>query len=145
LNFNSLASSYISQAEERLNLAKIEYERKKYNIVVRLCQESVELSLKACLRLVNIEPPKFHDVGPILKNNADKFPQWFKEKIDIFASYSRSLRKERELSMYGDEETNTPPELLYSDYDAQQSIKMAEEVLEYARKLYEEKRTKQNV
>nr|WP_016729893.1 HEPN domain-containing protein [Sulfolobus islandicus] len=69
----------------------------------------------------------------------------FKEKIDIFASYSRSLRKERELSMYGDEETNTSPELLYSDYDAQQSIKMAEEVLEYARKLYEEKRTKQNV
>lgn len=47
--------------------------------------------------------------------------------------------------MYGDEETNTSPELLYSDYDAQQSIKMAEEVLEYARKLYEEKRTKQNV
>nr|WP_016731677.1 hypothetical protein [Sulfolobus islandicus] len=43
----------------------------------------------------------------------------FKEKIDIFASYSRSLRKERELSMYGDEETNTSPELLYSDYDAQ--------------------------
>jgi HEPN domain-containing protein len=110
LSFDSLASSYISQAEERLSLAKIEYERKKYNIIVRLYQESVELFLKACLRLINIEPPKFHDVGPILKNNADKFPQWFKEKIDIFASYSRSLRKERELSMYGDEETNTPPE-----------------------------------
>lgn len=121
-------------------MAKIENERKKYNIVVRLCQEAVELSLKACLRLVNIEPPKFHDVGPILKNNAEKFPQWFREKIDIFASYSRSLRKERELSMYGDEETNTPPELLYSAYDAQLSIRIAEEVLEYAKKLYEEKK-----
>ncbi len=142
LNFDSLAFSYITQAEERLDLAKTEYERKKYNIVVRLCQEAVELSLKACLRLVNIEPPKFHDVGPILKNNTDKFPQWFKEKIDIFASYSRSLRKERELSMYGDEETNTPPELLYSAYDGQQSIKIAEEILEYAKKLYEEKRNK---
>ncbi|BAK54645.1 HEPN domain-containing protein [Sulfurisphaera tokodaii] len=140
MNFDSLALSYILQAEERLNLAKIENERKKYNIVVRLCQEAVELSLKACLRLVNIEPPKFHDVGPILKNNAEKFPQWFREKIDIFASYSRSLRKERELSMYGDEETNTPPELLYSSYDAQQSIKIAEEVLEYTKKLYEEKK-----
>lgn len=42
--------------------------------------------------------------------------------------------------MYGDEETNTPPELLYSEYDAQQSIKMAEEVLEYAKKLFEEKK-----
>ena len=140
LNFDSLAFSYISQAEERLNLARIEYERKKYNIVVRLCQEAVELSLKACLRLISVEPPKFHDVGPVLKNNASSFPQWFKEKIDIFASYSRSLRKERELSVYGDEETNTPPELLYSIYDAQQSIKMAEEVLESARKLYNEKK-----
>jgi len=42
--------------------------------------------------------------------------------------------------VYGDEETNTPPELLYSIYDAQQSIKMAEEVLESARKLYNEKK-----
>jgi hypothetical protein len=41
--------------------------------------------------------------------------------------------------MYGDEETNTPPELLYSDYDAQQSIKMAEEVLEYARNYMKKK------
>nr|WP_291764506.1 hypothetical protein [Caldivirga sp. UBA161] len=73
----------------------------------------------------------------------DKFPQWFREKVDIFASYSRSLRKERELAMYGDEESNTPPEMLYSDYDAQQSLKMAEEVLDYAKRLYEEKRRMQ--
>ncbi|BDC17748.1 HEPN domain-containing protein [Acidianus sp. HS-5] len=141
MSFDSLASSYISQAEERIKLAKIEREDKRYNIVVRLCQEAVELSLKACLRLVGVEPPKFHDVGIVLKDNADKFPQWFKAKIDLFASYSRSLRKERELSMYGDEETNTPPELLYSEYDADQAIKMAEEVLDYAKKLLEGKRS----
>ena len=41
--------------------------------------------------------------------------------------------------MYGDEETNTPPELLYSEYDASQALKEAEEVLDYAKKLYEEK------
>ena len=52
LNFDQFAYSYISQAEERINLARVENERKKYNIVVRLCQEAVELSLKACLRLV---------------------------------------------------------------------------------------------
>ena len=143
LNFDTIAYSYISQAEERVVLAKLEYERKKYNITVRLCQEAVELALKACLRLVNIEPPKFHDVGPLLKANAEKFPEWFRQKIDVFASYSRSLRKERELSMYGDEETGTPPETLYSDYDAQQSVKMAEEVLDYSKKLYEEKKNKQ--
>ncbi|WP_149564747.1 HEPN domain-containing protein [Sulfuracidifex tepidarius] len=140
MNFDSLAFSYLSQAEERLSLAKTEHERRKYNIAVRLCQEAVELSLKACLRLVNIEPPKFHDVGPILRNNAEKFPQWFKDRIDVFASYSRSLRKERELSMYGDEETGTPPEMLYSAYDSEQTIRIAEEVLEHAKRLYEEKK-----
>ncbi|QIW24546.1 hypothetical protein EWF20_10660 [Sulfolobus sp. S-194] len=62
-----------------------------------------------------------------------------RELETFFASYSRSLRKERGLSMYGDEETNTPPELLYSAYDGQQSIKIAEEILEYAKRLYEEK------
>lgn len=134
LNFDSVAQSYISQAEERFALAKLELERKKYNITVRLCQEVVELALKACLRIVNVEPPKFHDVGPVLKDNLDKFPSWFKERIEVFASYSRSLRKERELSMYGDEETNTPPEILYSEYDAQQSLKMAEEILDYSKK-----------
>ncbi|WP_054837262.1 HEPN domain-containing protein [Metallosphaera hakonensis] len=134
MNFDSVAQSYISQAEERFALAKLELERKKYNITVRLCQEVVELALKACLRIVNVEPPKFHDVGPVLKDNLDKFPSWFKERIEVFASYSRSLRKERELSMYGDEETNTPPEILYSEYDAQQSLKMAEEILDYSKK-----------
>ena len=97
MDFDSLASSYISQAEERLSLAKIEYERKKYNIVVRLCQESVELFLKACLRLINIEPPKFHDVGPILKNNADKFPQWFKEKNRHFCVVLKISKKRKRI------------------------------------------------
>jgi len=34
------------------------------------------------------------------------------------------------------------PELLYSEYDSQQALKMAEEVLDYAKKLYEEKRNR---
>jgi Uncharacterized conserved protein related to C-terminal domain of eukaryotic chaperone, SACSIN len=80
LNFDQFAYSYISQAEERINLARVENERKKYNIVVRLCQEAVELSLKACLRLVNIEPPKFHDVGPILKTMLTNFPSGLRRK-----------------------------------------------------------------
>ncbi|BBG23607.1 hypothetical protein IC006_0895 [Sulfuracidifex tepidarius] len=33
-----------------------------------------------------------------------------------------------------------PPEMLYSAYDAEQTIRIAEEVLEYAKRLYEEKK-----
>ena len=45
LNFNTLTLSYISQTEERLNLARLEYEKKRYNIVIRLCQEAVSLAV----------------------------------------------------------------------------------------------------
>ncbi|MGC9105564.1 MAG: HEPN domain-containing protein [Thermoprotei archaeon] len=143
MNFDDLAKSYLSQAEERLELARIEYERRKYNITVRFCQEAVELALKASLRLVGVEVPKFHDVGPVLKVNADRFPPWFKEKVDLYASYSRTLRREREPSMYGDEETGTPPELLYSEYDGREALRMATEVVQAVRKLLEEKERSQ--
>ena len=140
MNFDDIALSYIRQAEERIELAKTELNKKNYHIVVRFCQEAVELLLKASLKLVGVEVPKFRDVGPTLKTNSSKFPDWFGHKIDLFASYSRSLRKERELSMYGEEETGTPPELLYSEYDANEALRMAQEVLEYVKKLYEEKK-----
>jgi HEPN domain-containing protein len=102
LNSLELAKSNLRQAEERIRHAKEAVEEGNYPFVVRQCQEAVELALKASLRLAGIEPPKWHDVGPILKRERDKFPKWFQEKIDELASMSRSLRKERELAMYGD-------------------------------------------
>lgn len=63
----SMARSYIRQAEERIRHAREALERESYPYVVRQCQEAVELLLKASLRLVGIEPPKWHDVGPVLK------------------------------------------------------------------------------
>ncbi|BCS93296.1 HEPN domain-containing protein [Metallosphaera javensis (ex Sakai et al. 2022)] len=136
MNFDGLARSYIMQADEKLEIARNERSRGKYNIVVRQCQEAVELSLKGCLRLVGVEVPKYHE-GPALKRERERFPEWFREKIEIFASYSRWLRSERETSMYGDEETGTPPEMLYSAYDADEALKKASEVVEWAKKLLE--------
>lgn len=95
----------------------------------------MELLLKAALRYVGVEPPKLHDVGPILRKERGKFPPWFQEKVDEFAYYSRVLRSQREPAMYGDEETGTPPEELYSKFDAESAIKMCEAVYEFVRKL----------
>ncbi|RLG50691.1 MAG: hypothetical protein DRN96_07085 [Thermoproteota archaeon] len=47
--------SYLRNARERIKLARISAESGFYNNAVRLCQESVELSLKAALRLYGIE------------------------------------------------------------------------------------------
>ncbi len=100
-----LARSNVRQAEDRLTTARIALERGNYPYAVRQVQECVELSLKACLRLVGIEPPKWHDIGPIIRRDRENFPEWFKEHVERIVSISRSLRKERELAMCGDEES----------------------------------------
>lgn len=138
MNSLELAKSNLRQAEERIRHAREAVEEGNYPFVVRQCQEAVELALKASLRLAGIEPPKWHDVGPILKRERDKFPKWFQEKIDELASMSRSLRKERELAMYGDEETGVPPEELYIRSDAEYALKVAETVLSSVNRLLSE-------
>lgn len=85
-----------------------------------------------------MEPPKWHDVGPLLKEFREKFPDWFERDIDTFASISRELRREREPSMYGDEETGTPPYTLYSRRDAERALENAKFVVESCQKLLEE-------
>ncbi len=103
MNNVELARSNLRQASERLKHAREAVETGNYPYAVRQSQEAVELALKGALRLVGIEPPKWHDVGPVLKRERERFPPEFKEHIDKIASISRSLRKERELAMYGDE------------------------------------------
>lgn len=87
---------------------------------------------------MGIEPPKWHDVSPILRREKNRFPQWFQEHLDELVSISRSLRKERELAMYGDEELGVPPEELYTRIDGENAIRSAEKVLTLVEKLFEE-------
>ncbi len=135
LNNEDLAKSYVRQAGERIKHAKEALNEGNYPYTVRQCQEAVELLLKAALRYVGVEPPKLHDVGPLLRKERNKFPAWFQEKIDEFAYYSRVLRSEREPAMYGDEETGTLPEELYSNFDAVNATKMCDTIHEFVKKL----------
>ncbi|WP_052298563.1 HEPN domain-containing protein [Vulcanisaeta moutnovskia] len=138
MNNLEMARSYINQATERIKHAKEALNGGNYPYVVRQCQEAVELLLKAALRIIGVEPPRWHDVGPVLRRERNKFPGWFQEYIDELASISRSLRKEREFSMYGDEESGIPPEELYTRIDAERALNDAEKVLSLASKLFNE-------
>ncbi|RLE96680.1 MAG: DNA-binding protein [Thermoprotei archaeon] len=133
-----MAASYVRQAEERLHHAREALERGSYPYVIRQCQEAVELLLKAALRLVGVEPPRWHDVGPVLRREAQRFPHWFRRDVAVMARYSRRLRREREPSMYGDEETGLPPEAIYDYEDAREALEMAEYVYERVKKLLDE-------
>ena len=138
MNNLELAEQYIRQAQVRIKYSSKALEDGEYPYVIRQAQESVELALKGVLRLIGAEPPKWHDVGPILKDLKEKFPEWFRSMIHDFASISRELRREREPAMYGDEETATPPYKLYSRSDAERAVRNAKRVVEGCRKLLEE-------
>ncbi len=48
------------------------------------------------------------------------------------------MRKEREFSMYGDEESGIPPEELHTRIDAERALNDAEKVLLLVKKLFNE-------
>jgi len=92
-------------------------------------------SLRQRLGILSIEPPKLHDVGPLLRKERSKIPAWFQERINEFAYYSGVLRREGEPTTYGDEETGTPPEELYSKFDAENATRMCDTVHEFVKEL----------
>lgn len=138
MNNITMAKSHLIQAEERLKHAKEALKDGSYPFTIRACQEAVELSLKAALRIAGIEPPKIHDVGPILRKNSNFFPEWFRGEINRMATISRTLRREREVSMYGDEELSLPPEEIYSVEDAEKAVQDCEFVLKNCKRLLDE-------
>ena len=92
-----LAESYLEDAEYSLEEAKEAYKRELYHRVVRRCQECVELSLKATLRLLGIEYPKTHEVSGALIKIAGKLPNWFRRELDEVINISTALAIQRAL------------------------------------------------
>ena len=88
-----IARSYLRQAEARLEDAKDALSEGNYPYAVRLSQECVELSLKAALRAVGIDYPKVHDVSDVLADVSERFPEWFRAKIDFLCESSKILAK----------------------------------------------------
>jgi len=118
-------------------LGEAEYlkDKEAWNMVVRRSQESVELALKCALFWAKIEVPRIHDVGPLLKQYANRYPEDFRCRIPHIASVSRLLRAEREISFYGDEQSGVPPESLYTREDALEALSNAHEILSECKKL----------
>lgn len=132
-----MADSHLLEAEVRLKTAKNALKDGYYAFAIRQSQECVELALKGALRCVCVEPPKWHDVGIVLRREESKFPDWFKEHIDELASISRELRRERETSVYGDEELGIPAEEIYTEVDANKAVDGADFVFNLCKRFLE--------
>lgn len=126
----SLAKSYLEKAQKRLKILEVLFQEDAFSDVIREAQEAVELAQKAMLRWAGIDPPKWHDVGPILIEHEDKFPPNVKNELAGIAQISKRLRKERELSFYGD--LDFIPTEEYSAEDARTAIDDANLVVETA-------------
>ncbi len=136
MNNIEASKSLLNQSIRRLETAERELRGGSLAYSIRSSQESVELGLKASLRLLGIEYPKKHDVGPVLIKFKDRFPQWF--PVERLALFSRKLSEKREPALYGDEVSMTPADLLFSRAEAEEAFEMAKETHEFVKKLFQE-------
>jgi HEPN domain-containing protein len=128
---SELAKSYLIKASKRIKILYLLKKEQAYSDVIREAQEIVELSTKGMLREIGIEPPKWHDVGPLLVESRAKFPKEVAKQVKKLASISKRLRKEREFAFYG--EVDFIPTEEYDLRDAEKAIQGAEFVVKMAK------------
>lgn len=126
---DEIARSHLRQA--RLILGEAERYRRDgvWHLAVRRSQEAVELALKGLLRAIGLEVPHVHDVSAFLVEHAGRLPAPLATELDRLVSVSRRLRREREVSFYGDEESGAAPDRLYTSGDADQAVNDAQAVV----------------
>ena len=90
-----MARSFLRRAAAILREAERLLGDKAWNLVVRRCQEAVELALKGALREAGVEVPKVYDVSGALRRNTRRLPPHLAAEIDLLVSASRRLREER--------------------------------------------------
>ncbi len=129
----SLAQSYLLKAAARLKTLDVLRAESAFSDVVREAQEIVELCLKAMLRQVGVEPPKWHDVGDALIEAAARFPETVRALLPQLARDSAWLRKEREFAFYGD--IDFIPTERYTVEDADRAMGAASRSLAAARQV----------
>lgn len=128
-----LGRAYLEKAQKRLVVLDVLEREGAYSDVVREAQEAVELALKGALRLVGVEPPKLHDVGPVVLEYRDRFPEEVRADLEELARISKWLRKEREFSFYGD--VDFIPTLEYTEEHARRAREGAHHVVQVCRRL----------
>jgi hypothetical protein len=130
-----LARSYLRKATDRLEVLDLLLGKEAYSDVIREAQEIVELALKGMLRAVGVEPPKWHDVGPILQEQRERLPGSVRGDVGELARISAWLRAEREASFYG--EDDLIPTEAYDRDDAERAIADARHTVAAARRVIE--------
>ncbi|MDD2676047.1 MAG: HEPN domain-containing protein [Methylacidiphilaceae bacterium] len=118
-----LARAYLRLVEDRLEALGVFRDRKSYANLRRESQEIVELVLKAALRASGIDPPRIHEVGRLLEGELDALPEDLRVEADTLIGASRELRKDREMSFYG--EVDSVPTESFSAAEGEEAYRWA--------------------
>jgi HEPN domain-containing protein len=125
-----LAFSYLKKAKIRLKLIQLAFELDGYSDVVHDAQALVELCVKGMLLSEGINVPKFHVVCNLLIEHREKFPVIAQEAFPRIIKISKTLRRNQELSFYGDDDFIPTDE--YTDEEALEAIENTKFVLQIA-------------
>lgn len=128
-----LALAYLRKARLRMEVLELLAARQGWSDLVREAQELVELACKALLRQVGVDPPRLHDVGPVLLAEQERFPPELQGRLAQLAEASQWLRSQRELSFYGDVEWI--PTERYGPLEGERALVAARQALELAERL----------
>lgn len=123
-----LAADYIWRATVRLRAVDVLFEAGSWADVVRESQEVVELTLKALLRSIGIDPPRIHDVSDVLVTERERLPGSLVSDLETLTQASRQLRRDRELAFYGAEDLT--PSGFYSREDGERARASARRTVE---------------
>lgn len=126
----NLAQSYLAKARVRLKAIDLLFREAAYSDVVREAQEAVEIALKGILWSIGVEPPKVHDVGPLILEYRDELPPEAGRLAGDLARVSKELRKEREFALYG--APDFIPTVEYGEEQARRALNDARTVVRAA-------------
>ncbi len=119
---------YLDESKFRLETAKLALDKKRYNSVVRESQLAVELSLKAFLLRWNFIVPKTHEISNDILDSKDLFSKEAQKEILNIVKISKKLRREYEISLYGDKDSGKSLSDLYTKIQAEEYLSDAKKV-----------------
>lgn len=129
---------YVAEARGRMALVRLALDRGLWAATVREAQECVELFLKGALRLVAVEPARTHDVAAVLRREAGRFPDWFRQAVEHLATISTEMAGDRGVAFYGDERQELGPQELFDERDARRALGNLEFVAQLCERLLAE-------
>ena len=138
-NAPALARDYLRRARMRVKAIEALVAASDFADAVRESQETVELAIKAPLKLKGLTYPRAHDVARLLRDAQISGPLLTAQEVAEIESASKALRRDRELSFYGDEDV--VPLEYYERTDAELALHQLGRVLELVGSAFERNAT----